>query len=555
MEVKLPLGKDDFRKLRESNCYYIDKTLFIQKLLEKEFEVNLITRPRRFGKTLTMSMLEDFFNIEKDSGENFTGLQIMENTTLCSQWMNQWPVLFLSLKSVEGMEFSRANERFKILMADVCKKYAYLEHSPKTDNDDKILFRKIKATCETDTEACETLYLLTRMMTAHYGKPVILLIDEYDVPLARASEENYYKSMLELIRALLGKALKTNEFLKFAVITGCLKIAKESIFTGTNNFVSDTITGDRFDEFIGFTESDVHKLLLDTGFTSHAEEIKQWYDGYRFGTVDVYCPWDVLNHVAALQENPCKKPQNYWGATSHNGIIYRFISREDLDVNSKFEILMAGGTLTERITEDLTYDTLTSTESNLWSLLFMTGYLTQSEPSKGGVPLNDGEIVLRIPNEELKYIFKTAIIDWFQTSVKTVDRKGLFDAMWLGKEEQAAEQISDILFNTISYHDYLESYYHAFLAGLFTGAGYIVESNYELGNGRPDVVIKDKKNRRAMVIEAKHAKTENELPVKCMEAVAQIQKRQYALGLDKGYRTIISYGIAFFQKECMVKKA
>lgn len=554
MSINLPLGVDSFEKLRRENCYYIDKTQMIGELLSQKFEVNLITRPRRFGKTLTLSMLEDFFDIRRSSRQDFEGLEILRHSELCEQWMNRWPVIFLTLKSVEGNDFESSLGRLKILIAELCRKYSFLGDSKLVNKDDRMDFLALCERTADTLDVANSLYLLTRMLNDHYGRPVILLIDEYDVPLAKASEAGYYDDMLDVIRAMFNKVLKSNEFLKFAVVTGCLKIAKESIFTGTNNFVSDTITGDRFNEYIGFTEADVGMLLNDTGFMNHAHEIKLWYDGYRFGTVHVYCPWSVLNHVAALQVNSQKLPQNYWGATSHNGIIYRFISREDLDVNQKFETLMSGGILTEVVTEDLTYDTLKSSETNLWSLLYLTGYLTQGELPEGHEVLTQGEVVLRIPNEEVKSIFKTAIMEWFNASVKNVDRTALFDALWNGDAGMAADLISDILFTSISYHDYQESYYHAFIAGLFAGAGYIVESNYERGTGRPDVVVKDRKNRRALVIEIKHVGSEEQLSSGCDAAISQIRKRKYAQGIEKGYRSIISYGIAFFEKECMVKK-
>lgn len=555
MAINYPLGVDSFRKLRQENCYYVDKTGSIRELVSQKFEVNLITRPRRFGKSLLMSMLEDFFDISRDSTADFEGLKVLSQPDLCAEWMNQWPVVSLTLKSVEGLDFDSAYGMLKVLIAGLFKKYAFLETSTHVDADDRTIFKELKAQKSNMENLKDSLHILTRMLNAYYGKPVILLIDEYDVPLAKASEVGYYDRMLDMIRSMFNNALKSNEFLKFAVVTGCLKIAKESIFTGTNNFVSDTITGDRFDEYIGFTESDVDKILEDSGFMDHREEIRLWYDGYRFGDVNVYCPWDVLNHVAALQVNPTKQPQNYWGATSHNGIIYRFISREDLDVNNKFEVLVSGGVLKEKITEELTYDTLKSSETNLWSLLYLTGYLTQTQwPEDGSVP-GPGEVALRIPNEEVKSIFKTAIVEWFNESVKTVDRSRLFSAIWAGDTKTASEQISDLLFTTISYHDYQENFYHAFVAGLFSGAGYIVESNYERGTGRPDVVVLDKRNRRALVIEAKHAASEEKLPAQCDAAVRQIHQRKYIQGIGKGYRSVIGYGIAFFEKECMVKMA
>ena len=555
MTIKFPLGIDSFEKLRKAGCYYVDKTDFISTLLRDEFEVNLVTRPRRFGKSLMMSMLEAFFDIARDSRDIFAGLKISEADRLCGEWMNQWPVIFLTLKSVEGRTFELAYERLEILISDLCLKYSFLRESTKVDSADIDMFNRLISKTASRAEVGNALYLLMRMMHAQYGKQVILLLDEYDVPLAKAGEADYYVEMMDVIRGMLGKALKTNEFIKFAVITGCLKIAKESIFTGTNNFVSDTISSDRFDEYFGFTEADVRKLLEDSGFCDHAEEVRVWYDGYRFGSTEVYCPWDVLNHVASLQINPNKKPQNYWGATSHNGVIYRFISREDLDVNAKFETLMAGGYLIERITENLTYDTIKSTEENLWSLLYLTGYLTQTDMPEDFTGDRNEYMALRIPNEEVKSIFKTAIVEWFQDAVKAADRKELFEALWNGDAERAEQLLSEILFETISYYDYQESYYHAFAAGVFSGAGYVVESNYERGNGRPDIVVKDKAKRRIMVIEVKHAKKEKDLEKERDKAVDQIFDRKYMQGLEKGYRSVIGYGAAFFEKECLMKRA
>ncbi|MDO5410791.1 MAG: AAA family ATPase [Lachnospiraceae bacterium] len=551
--AKLPLGIDDFHKLRSEGCYYVDKTDFISELLKNVFEVNLITRPRRFGKTLTMSMLGDFLDIRKDSRSDFAGLKICGDELLCEKWQNQWPVLFLSLKGVEGIDYEIAYARLQAVISDICLENEYLLESGQVSRLDKEIFSRLLFKTASREEVGNSLFTLTRMLNVHYGKQVVLLIDEYDVPLAKASESGYYAEMMDVIRAMLSKALKTNRFLKFALVTGCLKIAKESIFTGTNNFVSDTISDDRFDEYMGFTERDVQKILSDTGFTNHADEVRTWYDGYRFGSVDVYCPWDVLSHVAALQENPGKTPQNYWEATSHNGIIYHFISRDDFEVNNKFEILLNGGHLIETITADLTYDNIESTEENLWSLLYLTGYLTRAEEAEKNLTLKPRQIALRIPNEEVKSIFKKAVVEWFNASVKTADRTVLFAAMWNGDVRKAQQLISDLLFTTISYHDYKESYYHAFTAGLFAGAGYIVESNYEHGNGRPDVIVKDKKNRSVMVIEIKHASSEAQLLPECNKAIRQMQDRKYLTGFDRGYRTIIGYGIAFYEKECMLK--
>ncbi|MDO5415618.1 MAG: AAA family ATPase [Lachnospiraceae bacterium] len=549
MSIMFPLGIESFPEVRDGKYYYVDKTEFLKDLLGRQFKANLITRPRRFGKTLTMSMLEDYFDISRESTSHFAGLKISEDEALKKQWMNQWPVIFLTLKSVEGSSFENAYGMLKVLLSGLCKKYTFLETSERVDEDDKVLFRELKSQTSSMANVKDSLYALTRMLNAHYGKQTILLIDEYDVPLANASENGYYKEMLELLRGLLGKALKTNEYLKFSVVTGCLRIAKESLFTGINNFVTDSITGDRFNECIGFTDEEVKRILEDTGFSGHMEEMRSWYDGYRFGDVNVYCPWDVLNHVSALQEDPRRQPKNYWGSTSHNGAIYRFISREELDVNQKFETLLSGGTITEEITDELTYDTLNSSEKNLWSLLYLTGYLTLAE----GGGYDGNRAVLRIPNEEVKSIFKTAIVDWFHDSIQLRDRKPLFDALWSGDAETAMNLISDILFDTISFHDYKESYYHAFIAGIFSGAGYMVKSNYEDGLGRSDVVITDRKNRRAILIEAKHSDSEKRMDADCIEALEQIREKKYKQSVERGYRQVTAYGIAFWGKECRMK--
>lgn len=550
--ITLPIGIEDFTELRTEGYYYIDKTGIILELLSKKFKVNLITRPRRFGKTLTMSMLTDFLDIRKDSKEIFTGLEITKHEDFCAAWMNQWPVLFLSLKNVESLHFEGAYKLLKTAIADLCKKHAYLAESNCVDNDDKKIFLRLKSGEMDEAEVKYSLYTIMRMMHAHFGKPVILLIDEYDVPLAKASENKYYVQMLDILKGLLGISLKTNEFLKLSVITGCLRIAKESIFTGTNNFVSSSILDTRFQEFFGFREDEALRLLKDTGCAEHANLMKQWYDGYCFGEQYVYCPWDVLNYVNELKERPDAKPKNYWKNTSHNNIIRSFIGRTDLSVNEKFEMLLQGKSINERICEDLTYDLLHSSESNLWSVLYLTGYLTKE---RAPADPDTHEVFLRIPNEEIKTIFKESVTDCFLESIEALDRGELFQALWNGDDRIAAELISDILFDTISYHDYKESYYHAFTAGLFSGAGYIVESNYEYGLGRPDIVVKDTRKRTVLIFEAKYSDCEEHLEGDCRKALEQINVREYAEKFLHGYRKIICYGIAFYQKQCMIKKS
>lgn len=546
--LRLSVGIDSFEKLRTSGCYYIDKTKFIEELLQDRFEVNLITRPRRFGKTLAMSMLADFFDIRKDSRDIFKGLEVAENKKLCEKWMNQWPVLSLTLKNVEGLNFINAYGLLKNTVADLCIKHSYLAESDKVDASDKEIFEKLKYSRGDAVETKSSLYVITRMMCMHYGKPVILLIDEYDVPLAMASEHGYYVEMLDMLRGLIGMPLKTNEFLQFAVVTGCLRIAKESIFTGTNNFVSSSVMEANYSDYFGFTKNEVLRLLKDTGFENQMDKMKIWYDGYRFGNQEIYCPWDVLNHVRRLQKEPSAEPENYWKNTSHNGIVRSFIDRTDLMINDKIETLLSGGCILEQITEDLTYDTLHSSESNLWSVLYLTGYLTQAGRSS-----EKGRVYLKIPNEEIKSIFADTVSAWFSEGMKRADRRQLFDALWSGNEKMAKKLITDLLFDTISYFDYREDYYHAFLAGIFAGAGYAVESNKEYGLGRPDIVVRDKKSRRVMIIEVKHSNTEQQMKEDAEAALVQIDVRQYTRQFLKGYHTILCYGMAFFEKECVIK--
>lgn len=556
MAIHIPLGIDNFQKLRQEHYYYIDKTLFIRKLLSQRFEVNLITRPRRFGKTLTMSTLEAFFDIRRDSRNIFSGLDICQDVELCDQWMNQWPTIFLTLKNVEGDQFCDAYERFRILMADLCKRYSFLENSELVDSDDVKVFQKIKANEGSNVEAAETLYLMTRMLYMYYGKPVILLIDEYDVPLSKASECGYYPQMLDIIRAMLGKVLKTNEFLKFAVITGCLKIAKDSIFTGTNNFISDTITGVRFDEFIGFTQSNVDQILRDTRLSGHRQQIKEWYNGYRFGNVDVYCPWDVLNYVTALQMDSLAQPESYWENTSHNGILRKFIERRDLwreeNINEDFETLLDGGCIFKPVTENLTYDMIHASADHLWSLLYMTGYLTRvqtdREPSESG-----RRLALKIPNEEIHQLFKKTVASWFEDKVKCTDRAALFEALWSQRGDEVSKILSEQLFETISYHDYKEEFYHAFLTGILSFAGYKIKSNSEKGEGRPDLVLTDEQHGRAIIFELKRTKEFSKMDQLCGEALVQIERMGYARAFGDEYEEVLAYGVCFFRKRCRVR--
>lgn len=553
MEFKIGVGKSDFADLRNSGNYYVDKTEIIHELVyDTDNKVTLFTRPRRFGKTLMMSMMENFFNIEKDSEEIFAGLKIAGHREFCNEWMNQYPVLFVSFKDIEAESFNDAYDMLKARLADVCKEYSDLAERASVDRDDRDIFLRLKAQTGTRADVKNSLKTIMRMMQAVYGREVILLIDEYDVPLAKASEKDtaknkFYSAMLDVIRGIMGTALKDNEYLKFAVITGCLHIAKESIFTGTNNFVSYSVLDEEFSGYFGFLEYEVAKLLSAADRLDKAGVIKEWYDGYVFGNSDVYCPWDVMNYVSALRKRKDAKPKNYWKFTSHNGILLTFVRRTDFRVKSKFETLMNGGTIVQTISDKLTYDTLHSSEDNLWSVILMTGYLTKSDAAE------DGETVsLKIPNREIASIFEETVVAYFKNTIDNSVQRSMMDALWNGDEKGASRIISDLLWKTISYNDYHEDYYHAFLAGAFVGLGYEVESNKEKGLGRPDIILKDDDHRRAIIIEAKRSGCESDMESDCGEAIGQIIRRKYADGLY-GYEQILCYGIAFFQKRASTK--
>ena len=388
-------------------------------------------------------------------------------------------------------------------------------------------------------------------MNAHYGKPVILLLDEYDVPLAKASSNGYYKEMLDVMKTMMSTSLKDNSHLQFAVVTGCLKIAKESIFTGTNNFISDTIIATHLNECFGFTDQEVKDILKDIGLQEHFKEIKEWYDGYNFGEIDVYCPWDVMNYVRDLRIDPDMKPASYWKNTSDNAIIRSFIDYAGSGIQKKMEKLMAGDTIDQKIEENLTYDYLHSSEENFWSILYLTGYLTRDKEEKESA---DGKITLKIPNKEIREIFETTVQDWFSDTAKLQDRKHLFDAVWNGDEQTLTQEISRLLRITISYHDYGEDFYHAFLAGIFAGAGYSVESNKEHGEGRSDLVIFNEYEGKVAVFEAKYSKGVKNLEEDCEKAIQQINHRMYAKEFEDSYDEVICYGISFYKKRCVVKR-
>ena len=552
-KLSIPVGISNFEKIRNGGFYYIDKTGLIADLVRSSAEVTLITRPRRFGKTLGMSMLESFFDIRKDSKKLFDGLEISHQKNLCEKWMNQWPVVFLSLKNVDGIHFSDAYQQLVYEISLLYQQHDNLLKSTALSDRDKFLFKQLQERQAGKTDIMRSLQFLTRLLEQHYGKKVILLIDEYDVPIAKANSHGYYNEMMDVIKGLM-QALKDNPSLHFAVITGCLKIAKESIFTGTNNFVSDTITNSRLNEYFGFVQHEVDQLLLSADFTDKASAMKEWYDGYHFGTFDVYCPWDVMNYLLELQRNPQASPVSYWKNTSDNAIIRAFIDYAGSSITKKLETLMAGGSILQRVDENLTYDYLHSSEDNLWSLLYLTGYLTKAQTTIDTDELPPGMMELKIPNAEIKEIFETTVVRWFDESAKTWNRKTLFDAIWSGDCDRITQELTALLRRTISYHDYREDFYHAFLAGIFTGAGYMVDSNKEHGEGRSDVVLYDSINGRVAVFEAKYTKALENLSSACDSALQQMNEKLYAKEYEDDYDQIFCYGISFFKKRCLVKK-
>lgn len=553
LEKNIPIGISDFEEIRGNHFYYVDKSGLIAEILRSEsVKVSLITRPRRFGKTLGMSMLESFFDIRRQSRNLFEGLEITRYTELCDRWMNHWPTIFVSFRRVDGLDFQGAYDMLSLVISELFRNHLYLLDSDRVNDYDKRTIKRIAEGEATVKDMKDSLVLLIGAMRQHYNKKVILLMDEYDVPIAKANSHGYYQEMLDVIKGIM-QALKDNSALQFAVITGCLKIAKESIFSGTNNFVSDTITDSRLNEYFGFTQEDMAYILRDLDAQEYADKIKNWYDGYHFGDFDVYCPWDVMNYLHDLQRNPQAEPCGYWKNTSDNAIIRSFIDHAGSTITKKLETLLAGGYIVQRIDEDLTYDYLHSSEDNLWSVLYLTGYLTRVREEELTDAVPEGMTVLVIPNAEIKEIFETTVIQWFDDSTKQWSRRELFDAVWNEDSEKVAEEMNKLLRKTISYHDYREDFYHAFLAGIFAGAGYAVESNREHGEGRSDVVVSDPMNGRVAVFEAKYADSLQSMERRCDEALCQMDEKMYAREYEDDYDQIVCYGIAFFKKRCLVR--
>ena len=553
MDKKIMVGNDIFDKCINNNGYYVDKTELIYELAAKNFDdVTLFTRPRRFGKTLTMSMLESFFDISRDSHEVFRSLRVYRNhPDFCKEWMNQYPVLFITLKDVEGMSFEDAYEMLKNRISVKCSELAVLADNPRVTKRDLNAFLRLLNEEGSISDMKSSLDTIMRLMHAAYGKPVILLIDEYDVPLARAKssgDKDYYDRMLDVIRGIMSISLKTNEHLKFAVITGCLRISKESIFTGVNNFSCYTVTNNRFSEYFGFTEDEVSAMLDSFGQSDKMGIIREWYDGYIFGDTAVFCPWDVMNYLSSALYGE-EEPRNYWANTSSNSILDSFVNHGQIDASEKFEALLNGGTITEEISEELTYADIGDTEKCLWSVLLMTGYLTKADTA---APYG-GSIRLRIPNAEIRLLFRDAVVKRFVGKLDPTDADRFLSAMWEKDEKTASETLSNILWDSISFFDYGEDYYHGMLNGIFTSRGFRIDSNDESGLGRLDLRVRDRPRRRALLMEFKRTSKESDLETAAEEAISQILRNGYDKALPEGYETQLVYGIAFYKKKALVK--
>ena len=558
--IKLPVGIEDFKEIRQEEFYYIDKTKLLEQLLEKWGKVNLFTRPRRFGKTLNMSMLRYFFEIGTDESL-FDGLYIKNNKKICEEYMGKFPVIFISLKNVEGLDFETALYRFVEIIGREAERFYFLLDSEKLTVNEKerykTLIRLDNGRYSMDVNIlASALRLLSELLYKHYGKKTIIIIDEYDVPLDKAFQNGYYREMVSLIRAMFGDALKTNDFLQFAVLTGCLRVSKESIFTGLNNFKVLSIADTRFDEQFGFTDEEVQTLLESYGLLEHISETKEWYDGYHFGDADVYCPWDVINHVDRLCGEPDAKPQSYWINTSGNGLVKRFIDKANKTTRDEIERLVSGETIEKQVSLELTYDEIDTTIDNLWSVLFTTGYPTQTGMTESGA------YKLVIPNKEVREVYKLQIQEWFKRTVmsNTEQLKNFWKAFDEGDTKAVENYLNRTLSNSISVFDTKardeekESSYHTLLVGLLVGnADWLVKSNVEAGDGFADIIVETEDFDAGIIIELKYSKTFSGMDKACEKVITQIKEKRYDEYLKNDDRhDIMIYGIAFCKKKCKV---
>lgn len=556
--LKLPVGIDNFEKIRRNGFYYVDKTSLIEQLFSNWGEVNLFTRPRRFGKTLNMSMLKYFFEIGTDRSL-FDGLHISSNEKICSEHMGKYPVIFLSLKNAEGLNFDTAKYQMVELIAREAERFPFLAKDTNLSDRDREKYRVLTAFADghyqmSDDVLYGSLQTLSELLYKHFNQKTVILIDEYDVPLDKAFQHGYYREMVALIRALFGRALKTNEALAFAVLTGCLRVSKESIFTGLNNFKILSITDSRFDEQFGFTDKEVQKLLADYHLEARFSETKEWYDGYRFGNVDVYCPWDVINHIDRIKDDPNARPEAYWINTSGNDLVKRFVDKANRTTRNEIEQLIAGNAIEKTLRLDLTYDEIDNSIENLWSVLFTTGYLTQAGMTE------DGAYRLVIPNREICEVFKLQIQEWFKKSIfsNTEQLTAFWNAFEEGNTDGVEIYLNRIMSNSISVFDIKtgegkkEISYHNLLVGILTGnAEWLVKSNVEAGEGFADIIVETEDPNAGIVVELKYAKDYNNMEQACRAALDQINDRRYQeYLLNDGRKDITLYGIAFCKKRC-----
>ena len=563
MRKKLPIGIENFEEFFSEDFYYADKTLFIKELLQNWGKVNLFTRPRRFGKSLNMSMLKCFFEIEGDLAL-FEGMGIMQERELCEKYRGKFPVISISLKSVGGLNFKTASAALKNVIGKEAMRFQFLLESERLSEAEKYSYQrliKIGTTSEaiydmTDAVLIDSLQTLLQLLEKHYGQKAILLIDEYDVPLDKAFQKGYYDEMVNLIRSLFDNALKTNDSLYFAVLTGCMRISKESIFTGLNNLKVHSISDVRYDEYFGFTNADVDELLEFYGLSSYKDVIRDWYDGYRFGNTDVYCPWDVINYCDELLAAPNTPPKNYWANTSGNDLIRRMLKNANLTTKSEVEELLNGGKISKRIKQELTYREINDSIENVWSVLYATGYLTGMHVEQADADL----FQLWIPNGEIRKLFYELVEDWFREVTRSeTSRINRFCAAFpAGDTDTIQEMLGDYLWDSISVRDTAvrrnmkENFYHGMLLGLLQNQdNWFVKSNAETGEGYSDISIQTS-DRVGIVIELKYA-DDGKLEKACSEALAQIEEKRYAEGMKRrSMKKIIKYGIAFYEKECMV---
>lgn len=556
---KIPVGIENFQDMRKFNFYYIDKTNLIEQLLDNWSKVTLFTRPRRFGKTLNMSMLRSFFELGTDKSL-FDGLYISKNKELCEEHMGKYPVIFFSLKSVEGLKFENARYRIIEMIGREAQRYEFLAESDKLSENEKAQYKALialdngKYTMDDDI-LISGIQMLSHLLYKHYGQKTVILIDEYDVPLDKAFENGYYKEMVSLIRGIFGMALKTNDSLQFAVLTGCLRISKESIFTGLNNFEVLSILNTQYDEAFGFTDGEVKQILEDYDLSDHYPDVKEWYDGYHFGNTDIYCPWDVIRYCKNLCADPVALPEDFWSNSSGNAMVRRFIDKADIRTKNEIERLIAGEDIEKDISQELTYDEIDKSIENLWSVLFTTGYLTHKGCTESG------RYRLAIPNKEVRNLFIRKIREWF-SDVTRNDGKTLeeFCNAFVDKDPRKIEQIfGDYLWNTISIRDTAtakakkENFYHGILLGLLGyKASWLIKSNAESGTGYSDILVEVPDNRTGIVIELKYAE-DGDMDAACSRALEQIEEKDYVDKLRQdGMRNYIKYGIACFKKDCKV---